>query len=493
MSEVARLIDCLRKSREKIALNSISDFNLLVNSLEELDKMIEMKSAKKTVVAQIKFLLVNNIFDREANENFEKHMLHTVIAGPPGVGKTHLGIILSKIWNSLGLLKNSPNLIQKKDQSDQEDSLNNINELERQIHNLNSANKIKNNVVKNLQEKIGEIKKEIQDIDKGINSVLFDVKTLKRELYKNNEYSDKVVLGVNKFGLIENILTDLSKSEMKLQNIYNTSIPEETVTLNIKKKKNVDTEFKEINDIINDINNKVDNFGFGKKQDSQKEEEKKEEDEISPKFFDGIRIVSREDFVGAFLGQTALKTEKLLRESLGKVLFIDEAYSLVNDDKDSFGKEALTVLNRFMSEYSDRIIIIFAGYKELLDQTIFYYQPGLKRRISWNFEIEKYSEKGLSEIFMNQLGNNKWKLAEDVNLEIFFNENKEEFPHFGGDTLRLAFYCKICYATEVFDNVYPNTKVINQKILNDAFQYLKDYRKHEQPIKMIESVKHMFM
>ena len=45
------------------------------------------------------------------------------------------------------------------------------------------------------------------------------------------------------------------------------------------------------------------------------------------------------------------ETESLLNDSLGKVLFIDEAYSLVNDEKDSFGREALTVLNRFMSEY----------------------------------------------------------------------------------------------------------------------------------------------
>ena len=74
--------------------------------------------------------------------------------------------------------------------------------------------------------------------------------------------------------------------------------------------------------------------------------------------------VDRSDFVGEYAGWTEAKTRTLLEESRGKVLFIDEAYNLVTDERDSFGKVALTALNKFMSENPDEIIVIFAGYHD---------------------------------------------------------------------------------------------------------------------------------
>ena len=176
------------------------------------------------------------------------------------------------------------------------------------------------------------------------------------------------------------------------------------------------------------------------------------------------------------MGQTAIKTEKLLNSSIGKVLFIDEAYSLINDDRDSYGREALTVLNRFMSEHSHDIVIIFAGYKDLMESTIFKYQPGLKRRCSWIFEIKGYTENGLSEIFIKQLEKESWTLSPDINIVDFFKTNLKDFPAYGGDTQRLVFYCKICYAHEIFDHNLENNKMINETVLNKALKYLKQYR-----------------
>src|SRR5579883_2158155 len=113
-NNVGDLIKCLTDLKEKgsLLLESISNFDLLVESLNELDTMVEMKEAKSTVIAQVKFLIVNSVFlDDKKNDkhSFEGHMLHTVIAGSPGSGKTHLGIILAKIWTALGLLKKPNN------------------------------------------------------------------------------------------------------------------------------------------------------------------------------------------------------------------------------------------------------------------------------------------------------------------------------------------------------------------------------------------------
>ena len=79
--------------------------------------------------------------------------------------------------------------------------------------------------------------------------------------------------------------------------------------------------------------------------------------------------VTRSDFVAGYLGQTAIKTRKLIEENLGGVIFIDEAYALGNQEKrDSFSKEALDTLCELLSDYKDRLMVIIAGYKTELEQ-----------------------------------------------------------------------------------------------------------------------------
>ena len=84
-----------------------------------------------------------------------------------------------------------------------------------------------------------------------------------------------------------------------------------------------------------------------------------------------IKVVTRADFVDRYVGWTSPKTIKLLEENLGKVLFVDEAYSLINGPHDEFGMEALTSLNLFLSQHSKEIIVIFAGYKDLLQTGVY--------------------------------------------------------------------------------------------------------------------------
>ena len=335
VNEVEDLIICLNKLKEKDSplLTTISNFYLLIEALTELDNMIEMYEIKNSIVAQIKFLLVNTIFDEEKG-NFDGHMLHTVIHAGPGTGKSVVGVILAKIWTSLGLLKKTPN-IDLNQKLHKDESL--VNSSENQIQNLNIN---KNNVVKNLQINTSEIKRNLKETNIKLN--MFRIKELKRELekIKNKEFSY-----IKCLKLLEDIIKEEEISKFVVENILNNSIPEETTNYTT-------TEFIPDLNMINfpinpitinpiPINPNVNNLNT-----------------------DIIRIVSREDFVGGFLGQTAIKTENLLKESLGKVLFIDEAYSLINDERDSYGYECLTTLNRFMSEHSSEIVIIFAGYKK---------------------------------------------------------------------------------------------------------------------------------
>ena len=100
-----------------------------------------------------------------------------------------------------------------------------------------------------------------------------------------------------------------------------------------------------------------------------------------PKDSDIIKVVTRADFVDRYVGWTSPKTVKLLEENLGKVLFVDEAYSLINGPHDEFGMEALTALNLFLSQRPKEIIVIFAGYKDLLESGPYAVQTWVKTKI----------------------------------------------------------------------------------------------------------------
>lgn len=164
-----------------------------------------------------------------------------------------------------------------------------------------------------------------------------------------------------------------------------------------------------------------------------------------------MTIVGRADLVGEYQGHSAVKTLNVLKANLGKVVFIDEAYSLINGDRDNFGQEALTTLNQFMSEHANEIIIIFAGYKELMKKTIFEAQPGLRRRCSSVFEIPGYTPKALGKIFKNQIEKNGWQLQDGINLESFFKRHEKDFSSYGGDTQKLGFFSKMTYSEFKFE------------------------------------------
>lgn len=157
-------------------------------------------------------------------------------------------------------------------------------------------------------------------------------------------------------------------------------------------------------------------------------------------------VCGREDFVGSYQGTTAPKTLDFLMRHRGKVIIVEEAYLLFTDEKDQFGMEALTVLNRFMDEHADEVIIVFTGYKDLLLRTVFAAQPGLCRRFQWLFEVKGYTPAGMTAIFRGQLAKDGWTLDIEMKLEEFFVRHLKAFPAFGGDTERLVFSVKLAHS-----------------------------------------------
>ena len=87
-----------------------------------------------------------------------------------------------------------------------------------------------------------------------------------------------------------------------------------------------------------------------------------------------FRIAHRDDFIAGYLGQTAIKTTKLLNSCLGGVLFIDEVYALGSgqEDKDSFSKEAIDTITGFLSDHKNDCCVIIAGYEKEIEDCFFH-------------------------------------------------------------------------------------------------------------------------
>ena len=127
-----------------------------------------------------------------------------------------------------------------------------------------------------------------------------------------------------------------------------------------------------------------------------------------------VKVVRRTDLIGEYLGHTAHRTQEAIDEANGGVLFIDEAYALGNEEKrDSFAKECIDTLNQNLSENKKKFICIIAGYPDELDKCFFSYNPGLKRRFPFRYQIDSYSYEELMDIFLKKISDSRWKINDD--------------------------------------------------------------------------------
>ena len=130
-----------------------------------------------------------------------------------------------------------------------------------------------------------------------------------------------------------------------------------------------------------------------------------------------VNTVTRADLVGEYVGQTSPKTRKAFDESRGGVLFIDEAYSLVNGPDDSYGKEAINEIVALSEERRDDTVVILAGYpgdtKKLFKQN-----AGLKSRFPRTVAFPNFNEEQMNDIAHRQAENLEFEMEPDASKEI---------------------------------------------------------------------------
>ena len=128
--------------------------------------------------------------------------------------------------------------------------------------------------------------------------------------------------------------------------------------------------------------------------------------------------VSRTDLIAGYQGQTALKVKSVIEKAKGGVLFIDEAYSITeNDHSDSYGRECLTELTKALEDYREDLVVIVAGYTEPMNK-FFESNPGLKSRFNTFIEFDDYSPNELDKILISMCKNNDYSLDEETKEKI---------------------------------------------------------------------------
>jgi len=433
-------IDVFIEQLKSISKNKwIRNFPRLVIALKKLDSLIGMTQVKDNIISQIKYYLTNK--SRNV-QGLESHMFHTTILGPPGCGKTSVAEIMAEIWCCIGMFDVQPT---------QNTTVNKVTENK-------ELEKIKNE--KNI---LAEENANLHDM---LNQKINQYNNIKKRIINEQKKLDKVVSIVKKITDKEN-----TGNVNKIVKKINSTIS----GLNISIMKPIVVIPDILSDLDDEIDIQINTSVVSDKMDSIDEEE---EEDFNP--LDFIIKLKRDDLIGKYVGHTAIKTREALMKGLNKIIFIDEAYELYNcttdTSTDSFGTECLNTILNFMNEFSDKCIIIFAGYKDLLQQTIFRIQPGLERRIGFTFEIESYKSDELVKIFEKQLNDKKWTLENDTKINHLFKQNFKFLKHGGGDTLRLTMYTKTIFSNYSFEKLIKGetiTSTITYKMVEDAFEILK--------------------
>ena len=226
---------------------------------------------------------------------------------------------------------------------------------------------------------------------------------------------------------------------------------------------------------------------------------------------DTFRVARRSDLIGEYVGHTATKTQKVIDEAMGGVLFIDEVYALGNggtkrgngDSKsDSFSTECINTLNQNLTERKGEFICIIAGYKTETERHFFDLNPGLRRRFSFYYTIDAYDWNELTRILLFKI--NKlvhWRTTNGLDTALldttsFLKDKMDDFPHYAGDVETWLLNIKIAHCKRVFGKREEVQRVITMEDIEAGYaRYVVQKRGDEEAKKREreEMVRHLYV
>nr|BCG67752.1 RuBisCO expression protein [Haptophyceae sp. NIES-3900] len=141
--------------------------------------------------------------------------------------------------------------------------------------------------------------------------------------------------------------------------------------------------------------------------------------------------VTRDDLVGQYIGHTAPKTKEVLKQAMGGVLFIDEAYYLYKPDNErDYGAEAIEILLQVMENQREDLVVIFAGYKEPMDK-FYESNPGLSSRVANHVDFPDYTSEELLLISNMIIAEQQYRFTEEAEKVLLeYIDRRKTQPHF---------------------------------------------------------------
>lgn len=398
------------------------DPDMLASALKELRDMIGMLKLKKQILRQIKTFLSQ----KKRGKYKQDDMKHCLLLGPPGCGKTMVGKILCKVWISMGFIGREGKLNRK----------------------VSSFNKAQDELVRVQRQ-------DIRDKEDKIKSCIAYVNNLNRVATTNKK-------------IIHNIIKLKSQLPPSVTPILDELYCDASASNNI-----IDQNGKLIKKLME---KKQQVFkGFGIEYDKTLASTKDSDD---LPFY----VYKRNDVVSRYVGDTAHRCTLAMDKALDGVAYFDEAYNLCNDGTgfgDQYGREALTVINEYMSEKSEQLIVVFAGYKKDIYRNLFKVQEGLESRFTHKFEIEEYSFQELTKIYIIKLRKADYILNESTELQKIIKDGMDEklFKYQGRDMETLAIFTRNVISDKEYDSMANGEEVGNiitdLSIVREAVNYFK--------------------
>jgi Cdc6-like AAA superfamily ATPase len=482
-SELSSLITQLKayqlldQGQRPNALNFIVDYTRFMTTLEKIEAMIGLDLAKQQIAQQVKSFIVNY---RRFGKPTNREMLHTLIYGPPGCGKTELGQLLAELWATSGCLPNDsktdqPLFLVHRNSKNAPSAHNTQTDMEKIALRQNLA--IKETMIRQHQDRL-------RTITATVGSVLTNLNNVRKKIKPKNDGQELRVQA--KFQKIKENLKEMLGEQAQAASPLRPGATLQVLPVTVPKIPGVRSRFgaATIPPLLPSVPTtgastpalKAESAGFDPISFLLQQTPKVEPAKPLSKF----TRITRGDLIGKYQGHTTDQVREILLQHVGGVVMIDEAYNLLTSSQDDFGKELLTEIINFMTTWPDKIIFIFAGYRKEMEESVLKFQPGLARRFNWTFEITEYSPSELCKIFQKQLRKvftpdpklgkveAQVEISEETltKIEKLFQDNKDKFPFFGGDTERL------CTCLKEVINSQNWERALDDTMTNDDFNKL---------------------
>lgn len=175
----------------------------------------------------------------------------------------------------------------------------------------------------------------------------------------------------------------------------------------------------------------------------------------------------RSSLVAEYVGQTAVKTQGKIREAMGGVLFIDEAYTLYKGESKDFGQEAIDTILKAMEDNRDKFVVIVAGYPDLMKKFI-ESNPGLQSRFNKYINFPDYSENEMLEIFDVMCEKYEYRIDDEA------RERLKEIIH-DIEINKDSNFANARTVRNIFETVITKqaTRVVNEKVEKEEMTTIK--------------------